>query len=154
MKKRGATLIEIIAVLGILTIFLSIGVLGIKILKKRYEQVETKSYLYEIVNILSYGKVYCVNNNTYGNIKFINDENYLTVCLVVDINVVKSIEIRKNLKLKPFNNGEDLKKISLNINPSGYVAPTTINLINEDNEIFKITIQVGGNVIVVKEGGN
>lgn len=154
MKKRGTTLIEIIVVLAILSILLSIGALGIKILKARYKQIEIKSYLYEVVNMLSYGKQYCVSDNASGSINFTNETDLLRIYFVSNNKAIKTIEVRKALKLKPFGNGEEIKKISLKINSSGYVEPTTINLINEDDEIYKITIQVGGNVIVVKEGGS
>jgi prepilin-type N-terminal cleavage/methylation domain-containing protein len=154
VKRRGFTLIEIITVIGILSIFFSIGIVGIKTFKERYKQIEIKSFFYEMMDMLSYGKCYCVSNKISGNINFIDNNDCLQVYVVADTKVVKTIGLRKILKLKPFDNGEEVKKISLNINQSGYVEPTTIKLINESSEIFKITVQVGGNVMIVKEGEN
>jgi prepilin-type N-terminal cleavage/methylation domain-containing protein len=154
MKKRGFTLFEIVAVLGILSILFSIGVLGIKAFKERYRQIEIKSFVYSITDMLSYGKMYCVSENIAGSVCFMNDEDYLKVSLVTGMKVVRTIELLKVMKLKPFENGEEVKNLSLKINQSGYVEPKTISLVNENHEVYKITVQVGGNVLVVKEGEN
>ncbi|MBD7910031.1 type II secretion system protein [Clostridium cibarium] len=154
MKKRGFTLIEIIAVIGVLSVIFSIGIASIKQFKTRYKQIEISNFLYETIDMISYGKSYCASNDLSGNVKLINNNDYLQVYLIADNKVIKNIKIKEVLRIKPFDNEEEIRNINLRINEFGYVEPTTIKFINEKLEEFIITVQVGGNVILVKEGGS
>ncbi|WP_143314369.1 type II secretion system protein [Clostridium sp. HBUAS56017] len=154
MKKRGFTLIEIIAVIGVLSVIFSIGIASIRQFKTRYKQIEISNFLYETIDMISYGKSYCASNDLSGNVKLINNNDYLQVYLIADNKVIKNIKIKEVLRIKPFDNEEEIRNINLRINEFGYVEPTTIKFINEKLEEFIITVQVGGNVILVKEGGS
>lgn len=57
--KKGYTLIELIVVLAIMSIFSSIAVINITKVKERLENIELKNLEAEVKSLLSFGKAYC-----------------------------------------------------------------------------------------------
>lgn len=59
MKRHGFTLIETMVSLFILTMLFSIGISLSKFSNNLSAHIESTGYIYEIQNLLSYGKAVC-----------------------------------------------------------------------------------------------
>ena len=130
MKKDGFTLIEVVGSLAILSILLLISFKGFKYYESHVEKIENVSVLYNVKDILSFSKKYCYSEG----------------------NIIKTMYVNEELKLLEANYiSKDKRFILLNINKYGYIDPYTIAVINKNNEIRKIVIQVGGNLIYIKD---
>jgi len=146
MKKYGFTLIETVVSIFILTILFSVGLslskLGINISK----DVENTGYIYEIQNVLSYGKAVCRDKNKYGKITVKSNTNEIRFVEGWD-NIEKIIKLPKEIKIIS-------NDISVLITPNGKISKgNTIKLIDKEGQRQDITIGVGVDLIVIKDGG-
>ena len=66
MKKNGFTLIETVVSIFILTILFSVGISLNKFASNLSKDMKNTAYVYEIQNLLSYGKAVCREKNKYG----------------------------------------------------------------------------------------
>ena len=55
-RKKGFLLIELVLVIGIISIILSIGIISFKFLRKYENQISIEHYSNEIVNFINYNK--------------------------------------------------------------------------------------------------
>lgn len=75
MKKKGFTLIEVIASLSIILIIFSLTLSVKDIYSTISNDIESKSALYDVENLLSYSKAYCKKNKKSGEIQIDNIRN-------------------------------------------------------------------------------
>lgn len=145
MKKYGFTLIETVVSIFILTILLSVGLSLSKLGRNLAIDMENTEYVYEIQNVLSYGKAVCRENNKYGKITVKSSEN--KICFVGgEGSIEKIINLPKEIKII----SED---ISVLITPDGKISKgNTIKLVDKYGERQDITIGVGVDLIVIKDG--
>ena len=67
--KKGYTLIELAAVMFILSIIFSLSFSGYKLYKAFEDNIKIEKFLYELEDTFCYGRSYCTNNNVRGTIK-------------------------------------------------------------------------------------
>lgn len=145
MRKYGFTLIEIVVSIFILTILFSLCLSLSKFKKNLSDDIENTGYIYEIQNLLSYGKAVCKEKNKYGKITVKASENEIRFIEGLD-NIEKIIKLPKEIKI--INND-----ISVLITPDGKISKgNTIKLIDECRRRQDITIGVGVDLIVIKDG--
>ena len=145
MKKYGFTLIETVVSMFILCILFSVGLSLSKLGSTLSRDMENAAYVYEIQNLLSYGKAVCMEKNKYGKITVKSSENEIRFIEGWD-NIEKIINLPKEIKI--INND-----ISVFITPSGKIAQgNTIKLVDKYGQRQDITIGVGVDLIVIKDG--
>lgn len=145
MKKRGFTLIEIVASLFILTILFSLAISLSKVGINMKNDIEENGCIYEIQGLLTYGKAVCSEKNRYGKITIISSKNQIRFIEGWD-GIEKIINLPKEIEIIS-------KDVSIYINPNGRIAQgTTIKLVDNHGERQDITIGVGVDLIVIKDG--
>lgn len=148
--KRGYTLIELIIVLSIITIFSSITIINISKFKESMDIIEFENIGTEVKSLLSFGKSYCRKNKVPG--KFIVGLDRKTITFVV---TDKNFPISKSIKLKNdmdigsnFYSSKDIKTDENNITDEGYIKSAgSIVITNSNKKVIKITISVGNDII-------
>lgn len=149
-KKRGYTLIELVAVIAILAILLGSGFTIVKMLNNIKNEVELESSVYEVNNILSYAKAYCRKNFCEGEILIDTAENSILFQYKVDGNkkvLVKSEKLPGNIKIS----APKINMNIINISNMGYLKNAGTILINSGVNQKSITIAVGNDFINAKD---
>ena len=145
MKKDGFTLIETTVSIFILTILLSVGMSQSTFGNNLAYSMEKAACVYEIQNILSYGKAVCKEKNKYGKIVIDSSKNEIRFIEGWD-------DIEKIVKL-PTEIIIINKYKSIQITSEGKIAQgITIELIDKYRERQDITISVGVDLITIKDG--
>lgn len=145
MKKSGFTLIETIASLLILTILFSVVISLSKFGSNLSADMKNAEYVYEIQNLLSYGKSVCSEKNKYGKITVKSNKNEIRFIEGWD-NIEKIINLPPEIKIIS-------NDISVLITPNGKISKgNTIKLIDKYGRRQDITIGVGVDLIVIKDG--
>ena len=143
MKKTGFTLIEVVASLFILTILFGTGITLSKLGRNMYSNIIIDGYVYEIQNLLSYGKAICMEKNKYGKININTQTNEITFIERWD-DIEKTIVIPKEIKIQ--------KNLTVFINSGGKIEQgNTITLVDKFGDKHEIIIRVGVDLIVIKE---
>lgn len=143
MRKSGFTLMEVIVSLFILTILFGTGMSLSKLGRNIYYHIIIEGYVYEVEDLLSYGKAICKKNNQYGKINTNTQTNEITFIERWD-NIEKTVVLPKEIKLQ--------KSLTLFINPEGKLEQgNTITLIDKFGSNHDISIRVGVDLIVIKE---
>lgn len=146
MKKVGFTLIETIVSIFILTILFSIGTSLNKLGSNLFKDMKNTAYIYEIQNLLSYGKAVCREKNKYGKITIDSRKNQIRFIEGAD-NIEKIINMPKEISIN------EERYQSIFITPDGKISRgITIELIDDYKEKYDITIGVGVDLIVIKNG--
>ena len=147
MKKYGFTLIETVISIFILSILFSVGLSLSKLRSGLSRDMENTAYVYEIQNLLSYGKAVCIEKNMSGKIIVDSNENKIYF-----IDVWKNVESKKTVDLP--KEIRILSKIeSMKIDSDGKITQgNTITLLDNYGERQDITIGVGVDLIVIKDG--
>lgn len=146
MKKNGFTLIETIVSIFILTILFSVGTSLNKLGNNLSKDMKNTAYVYEIQNLLSYGKAVCREKNKYGKITIDSRKNQIRFIEGAD-NIEKIIKMPKEISIN------EERHQSIFITPDGKISRgITIELIDDYKEKYDITIGVGVDLIVIKNG--
>lgn len=145
MKRNGFTLIETIVSLFILSILFSIGTSLNKFAINLSNNMGNTACVYEIQNILSYGKAVCREKNKYGKITIDPKKNQIRFVEGTD-KIEKILNIPRDISM-------DGKYRSILITPNGKISKgTSIVLIDNYRERQTITVGVGVDYIDVKDG--
>lgn len=145
MKREGFTLIETVVSIFILTILFSVGISLNKCAINLSNNMENADCVYEIQNILSYGKAVCREKNKYGKITIDPMKNEIRFVEGTD-KIEKILNIPKNISI-------DGNYKSILITPQGKISRgLSIVLIDNCLERQSITIGVGVDYIDVKNG--
>ena len=143
--KKGYTLIEVIVTMAILLI-LMIPTLN---LGKSFDNILNKSIAMgvcnDLSNIISYGKFYCMKNNTYGEI-YINKS--IGVVNFKDKKqggkIIKSIFLPRGFKFSAM--------YILKINTLGAIESDTIRIFDSNGNVYKVSISTGVDTVNIYEG--
>lgn len=145
MKRKGFTLIETMVSIFILTILFSVGASLNKFAINLSSDMKNTAYVYEIQNILTYGKAVCREKNKYGKITIDPKKNEIRFIEGTD-KIEKILNIPKDISM-------DGKYKSILITPDGKISKgTSIVLIDNYRERQTITVGVGVDYIAVKDG--
>lgn len=147
-RKKGYTLIELVAVIAILAILLGSGFTMVGILKKMKSEVELESAVYEVSSILSYAKAYCRKNSYEGVVVIDVVRNSIIFKYKVGNTssvTVKSENLPNNIKI--FSYGINI----IDVSNVGYLKNAGTILINSGRKQKHITIAVGNDLITVKD---
>jgi len=149
MKKYGFTLIETIVSIFILTILFSVGVSLSKFGRNFINDMENTAYVYEVQNLLCYGKAVCKEKNKSGIITVnVNENNICFEETWDNVESKKIINLPKEIRIFAQNK-------SAKIDRDGKVTQgNTIILLDSYGEKQKITIRVGVDLIVINDGEN
>lgn len=139
-------LIETMVSIFILTILLSVGITFNKFAVNLSNDMENTACVYEIQNLLSYGKAVCREKNKYGKITIDPRKNEIRFIEGFD-KIEKIINVPKEISI-------DGKYRAILITPNGKISMgTSIVLIDNYRERQIITVGVGVDFISVKDGG-
>lgn len=153
--KKGYTLMEIMAVMSIILIISSFGLMAAKFYKriKRDYLVETAAY--EVENMVLLGKEKAIKENTSGEIVFQLKNRELIVKLLLN----NGYREESNLSnaLIPYSDyseelGEYIKSIS--ISNRGQLSATTIDFKAITGDLYKLTTRVGVDLVVFERVEN
>lgn len=145
MKKDGFTLIEMVVSIFVLTILFNVGISLNKFGSNLLDDVKNTACVYEIQNILSYGKAVCRDKNKYGKITVDSTKNEIRFVEGAD-KIEKIINLPKEISIVD-------RYTSILITPGGKISNgTTIELVDEHREKQDITIGVSVDLIVIKDG--
>ena len=150
MKKKGFTLIELVASLSILGIIFSFGSGSYKVYKSTYSDIKINHSLYEIEDTLSYGEIYCKSNKIDGIFYIEEKKNKLIVGLKDRLgNSINKVNISDSLSL--YMNMDSSKIKTLNINSNGKIQSGSIKFKAINGKKYELTVRVGANLITIRE---
>ncbi len=153
MKRRGVTLIETIAVIAILSILFMISFKSAVYYKSHIEKIENTSVIYNVKEFLIFSKKFCYEKQQSGEIYFDDCASFTKVYLVSKGQIIKELDIIGEFKILNSNYVSNNKKIILlKVNQDGYINPFTIRIMDNNNLIKEIVIQVGGNLVYIRNG--
>ena len=147
MKKCGFTLIETVVSIFIITILFSTGVSLSEIGNKLSHDMKNTAYVYEIQNLLTYGKAVCMETNKSGKIIINSSENNIYFIDAWDnVESKKTVDLPKEIRILAKNK-------SMKIDRDGKITQgNTITLLNNYGERQDITVGVGVDLIDIKDG--
>ena len=144
MKKDGFTLIETMVSIFILTILFSVGLSLSKLGSTLSQDIERTAYVYEIQNLLSYGKAICMDQNKCGEITVKSNTNEIRF-IGGEGKIEKVINLPKEIKIIS-------NDTCVLITQSGKISKgNTIKLVDKYGEKQAITIGVGVDLVVIKD---
>ena len=130
IRKTGFTLIETIASISILLIFMSISISMYKLKASLESDINVTDYIYEIQNLITYGKSVCKEKENYGKIIVSTKDNNIRFVENWD-NIEKSVNLPYDLKV--------ISQFTVYITPQGKLEKG-----------YDITIGVGVDIITIK----
>lgn len=137
--KKGFTLVELIVVLSLILIISSFSFISLKSFLETKNKIKTKEFLYEIEDMISYGRSYCINNNISGRFVMVENENTQKLIFEIGKDIIRKAEYDKILEVYEKNKVYPLS-IVINIESDGSITSKTIYLRNKNNEKYKISI--------------
>lgn len=148
--KRGYTLIELIIVLSIITLFSSIAMINVGKFKERMDNIEFNNLENEVKSLLSFGKSYCRKNKVPGKIIVGADRKTITFQVTnSSFPITKTIKLNDDMEIgSNFSSSSSITKDENNINDEGFIKSAgTIVLTNKNKKRIEITISVGNDII-------
>lgn len=143
-KNKGFTLIELILVLGIISIFLSFSLINIGGYRKLNNEIDVDLFSNSLLNYINDSKEYCRYNNTGGHIYFDSERNLIT--LNIGIREINKLALPDGFSLKEV--GKDNKIKITNIGTTG--SSCTIKFKDRKGETHDITMCVGTEYVQIK----
>ncbi|MGL5085498.1 MAG: type II secretion system protein [Clostridium sp.] len=144
MKKKGYTLIELIAVMSILAILLGSGFTIVSVMRQLKEDAEFQCVVGEISSILSYGKSYCRKYRTDGEITIDTYANKITFRNTKLI--IKSVKLPDKVVVAV----RGVNSTIINVNEEGYLKKACNIEVTYGKRQKVITIAVGVDKVTVK----
>lgn len=138
--KKGFTLVELIVVLSLILIISSFSFISLKSFLETKNKIKTKEFLYEIEDMITYGRSYCINNNISGRFVIVENKNTQELIFEIGKGVIRKVEYDKTLEIVYEKKKVYPLSIVINIQSNGSITSNTIYLKNKNNEKYKISI--------------
>ena len=135
-NEEGFTLVEVLIVLGCLTLMLTIAS---AVTSKMFETYEQQAFLNQLEKDIYYAQVYAMENNTYVLLRFVTDQNEYSAYSYKTNSHIISTQKAESIKFKKVGN------VPITYIPAGNIQnPTTIYLTDKDGKtIYKLVFQLG-----------
>lgn len=148
-RKRGFTLIEVSVCLAILSLMITIFAHGFNYFICIKDNIVIKEDINKIHSFLMLGKSICKEKGEFGSISYDEENNRLLYETNNELDKnYKIIENLKNVKIQSINS----KAKIISINDKGAITtPCTIKIKDSRDVEHRITINIGGATIDVKE---
>lgn len=143
-KNKGFTLLELILVLSIISIFFSISLINIRGYRKLNNKIDVELFSNTLLNYINNSKEYCRDNGVGGYIYFDIERNMIT--LNCGIRQINNLSLPDDFSLKQV--GLDNKIKITNIGTTG--SSCTIQFIDREGETHDITMCVGTEYVQIK----
>lgn len=149
--KSGFTLIEVTVCMGIISIILLMGAMGLRSFDKISNEIEEDEFYYEIMDFICYGRKYSYSCNKKSTILIKREDENVKLIFSIDNKKIKEASLKSEVQVytKDFKEKSNIKIID--INEEGYIKPTTICFRGSNNKEREITFGVGGNNTSFKE---
>ncbi len=135
-NEEGFTLIEVLIVLGCLTIMLTIVN---AVTSKMFETYEQTAFINQLEKDIYYAQVYALENNTNVLLRFMTDQNEYSAYSYKTNSYIITTQKAESIKFKKVGN------VSVTYISAGNIqSPTTINLTDSKGKtIYKLVFQLG-----------
>lgn len=147
MKRRGFTLIELIVVLGVMTVCATVVYPYMNHHENKILNIEMESAVNGVIEFINGCKSYARNNDDFEkHSKIVIEEKNIT--LYQDTRTIRQYKLPDSVKItRPYGNN-----ISIYIDVTGQINPgRTIELYNSSGRLEKITIKVGTGYVSKKK---
>lgn len=147
MRNKGFTLIEVMLVLGIISIFFSFSLINVGGYRKLTNKIDSEILSNSILNFINNSREYCRDNKIRGHIYINSDSELLNDSMTLNCGAeqVDKISLPQGFTMEK---NEMPKKILINSN--GKITPCTIKFSDREGELHKITICVGTEYVEIK----
>ncbi len=147
MKKRGFTLIELIVVLGVMTVCTAVVYPYMNHHENKILKIEMESGVNGVIEFINGCKSYARNNDDFEkHSKIVLEEKSIT--LYQDTRTIRQYSLPDSVKItRPYGNN-----IVIYIDATGQINPgSTIELYNSSGGLKEITIKVGTGYVSKKK---
>lgn len=136
MNEDGFTLVEIVIVLGCLSLMLTIVNTASS---KMFDIYEQKAFLNQLQKDIYYAQVFAIENRTYVTFRFMTNQNDYTAYNYSNSHILSSTQKPESIRFKAVGN------IVVSFTSAGNIeVPGTINLIDRNGKIiYKLVFQLG-----------
>jgi prepilin-type N-terminal cleavage/methylation domain-containing protein len=144
MRNKGFTLIEIIMVVGIMSVLLSYSLIKFNGYSKLENRMDIDMFANSLINFINNSKEYCRDNNIYGYIYFSTEENNISFNCGAE--QIYYLSLPKKFTINIVRPGNSIK-----IDNRGMTGSAcTIAYKDREEEIHNITISVGTAYVDIK----
>ncbi len=134
--KKGFTLVELIISLSILLLITTISTLGFRGFSSIKNSLKVKEFIYEINDGITYGRLYCIDNNLRGKFVIVESEGNSYLRLENASGVINEVKLESALTIDRNENAT----FSINIESDGKLESKTLYLRDKDNNKYKLSI--------------
>ena len=134
--KKGFTLVELIISLSILLLITTISTLGFRGFSSIKSSLKVKEFIYEINDGITYGRLYCIDNNLRGKFVIVESEGNSYLRLENASGVINEVKLESALTIDRNENAT----FSINIESDGKLESKTLYLRDKDNNKYKLSI--------------
>lgn len=143
--NKGFTLIELVIVIGMISVFLSFSLINISNYRKLNNNIDVELFSNSLLNYINNSKEYCRDNNIGGYIYFDVERNLIV--LACGIREINNLPLPDGFSLQEIGRGN--KIMITNIGTTG--SSCTIKLKDREGNAHDITMCVGTEYVDIKK---
>ena len=136
INEDGFTLVEMVIVLGCLSLMLTIVN---TVSSKMFDGYEQKAFLNQLQKDIYYAQAFAIENRTYVTFRFMTNQNDYTAYNYSNSHILTSTQKPESIRFKAVGN------IVVSFTSAGNIeVPGTINLVDRNGKIiYKLVFQLG-----------
>lgn len=138
--KRGYTLLELIIVLGVISIICSVATISFRALKKIENNINRQTTIQEVEDMMSFARLYCASRKTTGRIIANTQTGEYQFILDSFKGTIKRNHVREGMEINSIDGSYDRW---LTINANGVLYAGYIVLKDGYGKLIKISIRPG-----------